>query len=413
MAKTHVVKLGELLKRDISRRYYGTPDNFKLIVSANPFLSTRVLTAEGTPTLQVGDVLAIPGIAKKTSSVISEPDALEVFIEGKSINVPSNFQFNETFDTCTQSFTLKLPFDPVADRGVYKPFGNQDIAIFIGGTQRLAGVIEIITPSENVGERSITLAGRSKTYILQKTAMPTSGYPLERRAISLEKILSEWVLPIFSLELLVESATTAPFSKVTAKENESVWKFISSLAKQKARLLSGNGAGQLVLKKYEKTGSVYSFEEGVSLFKTPSISYETAKVYRTTTGYSQSPGAPNNKATQILPFVKENSFKVFESKEATPADIKEATKWESTKDLRGAFRFPIEVPGWLIPNGGRPWEAGDIVTITAPSALIYQSTDLLVRTIQFSLQGDRKTTKIELILPNTYSSNPEVPIFWE
>jgi prophage tail gpP-like protein len=413
MAKTHIVSLGELLKRDISRRFYGTPENYKLIISANPFLSSRTLTEEGTPQLQVGDKLTIPGIAKKTDSVVKAPDELEVFIEGSAIKVPSNFTFNETFDTCTQSFSLKVPFDPIADRGLYIPFSNQEISIFIGGTQRLSGVIESITPSENTGERSITLSGRSRTYILQKTAMPTSAYPLERNNITLENILRQWILPIFSLELLVENATTAPFSKVSAKEQDSVWKFISELAKQKARLLSGNGAGQLVLKEYKKTGSVYTFEEGVSLFKTPSISYESAKVYRTTTGYSQSPGAPNNKATEILPFINENSFKIFEAKESTPANIAQATKWESTKDLRNAFKFPIEVPGWLIPNGGRAWEAGDVVTIKAPSSLIYKPVELLLRRMEFSLQGNRKSTNIELILPNTYSSNPKVPVFWE
>lgn len=411
--KTHIVKLGELLKRDIARRFYGTPDNYRVILSANPFLASRPLTEEGTPQLQVGDVLTIPGIAKKTSSSVKVPDELEVFIEGSAIKVPSNFNFTETFDTCTQRFSLKVPFDPITDRGLYRPFSNQGISIFIGGTQRLNGVIEVITPSTNTGERSITLSGRSLTYILQKTAMPTSAYPLERRDLTLEGILAGWILPVFSLELLVEDATTAPFPKVTAKESESVWSFISGLAKQKGRLLSGNGAGQLVLKKYKNTSPVYTFEEGTSLFETPSISYETAKVYRTTTGYSQSPGAPSNKAVEVLPFVKENSFKVFESKESNPGDIAQATKWESTKDLRGAFRFPINVPGWLIPGGGRAWEAGDVVTVRAPSALIFEPVELLVRTMEFSLQGNRKSTSIELILPNSYSANPEVPIFWE
>lgn len=412
--KSYTVKQGELLKRDVTRRFYGTPDNYLLIQNANPFLATRALSSEGTPKLQAGDVLTIPLAEKELSDISAESaDSLDVFLNGAKINVPSNFSFTETFDTCSDRFSLVLPFEPGRDSGLYVPYSNPAFSIFLGGKPAFTGVVEVMSPKNSTGERSMEISGRSRTYILQKSNIPVTSYPLERTDISLENILNTWILPLFSLQLEVLSPTTSPFSRVTAKESESAWSFISGLAREKGVLFSSTGTGKLAMKKYTPSLPVFFFEEGKNFFTIPSISYDASKLFRTQTGFSQSPGAPNNKATENLSILAENSYRVFELKDATSSDISEAVKWELTKALRDSFKFSISVPGWIIPYKNKRWTAGDSITIKAPSALINSPVSLLIKSVTFSLKGNSKSASLELILPNTYSADPNIPEFWK
>jgi len=412
--KSYTVKQGELLKRDVARRFYGTPDNYLLIQNANPFLATRALSSEGTPKLQAGDVLTIPlGDGELGSIGSSEPDSLDVFLNGAKINVPSNFKFTETYDTCASRFSMVLPFDPERDKGLYVPYSNPSLNIFLGGEAACTGIIEVMRPLNQTGRRSMEIEGRSKTYILQKSNIPITSYPLERTDISLESILETWLLPLFSLQLEVIDGTSSPFLRVTAKETETAWDFVSGLAKEKGVLLSSTGQGKLAMKRFKAPVPVFFFEEGKNQFSMSSASYDSSKLLRTQTGYGQSPGAPNNQATENLLLLNENSYRVFELKNAISSDISEAVKWELTKALRDALKFKITVPGWVVPYRGVRWKAGEVVTVKAPSTLINSPTSFLIRSVDFVIEGDSKTAELEVVLPNAYNSDPVIPRFWE
>jgi prophage tail gpP-like protein len=66
------------------------------------------------------------------------------------------------------------------------------------------------------------------------------------------------------------------------------------------------------------------------------------------------------------------------------------------------------MPGWRDPQGDL-WQPNKTMLLTAPRAMIYRRTELLIRSVTLRQKADVETASLELCLPGAF--NGKTPDF--
>jgi prophage tail gpP-like protein len=418
MAKIITVKSGDTLS-NISRVEYGTPNKYMLIFSANPQLKS------GDPNLIFpGEQLYIPddpaqellNRQKEKTLNADNIDDISVFIDGTSIPLPDDYEIETFFDTLADRYQFNFPFtyDNPDITELFKPYGLQQIQIFMGNNLFFTGVQESLINISSQRNIIIRSGGRSKPYLLIKSNMPNSAYPLEKTNLTLEQILNNWILPIFSLNLEVNTDVGPLFERVAMEPTETIWNFISQLALQRNIVISKTPEGKVLLHKPDISNLVASFKMGETVgIENLEINYNCNKRYGNWIGNSQSPGANNNSAEFQDTTFNEQSYKVINLPDTTAGNIDAALQWEATKSIRDALTFPINYPGWINPQNNQIFKVGEIINIKAPQIQLRTGFNFLIRSILYKKSNNRKFAQLRLIPPEAYTGQLITKFPWD
>jgi prophage tail gpP-like protein len=71
-----------------------------------------------------------------------------------------------------------------------------------------------------------------------------------------------------------------------------------------------------------------------------------------------------------------------------------------------------DLPTWRDP-AGKLWAPNTTIMITAPGAMIYKETELLIRAIKFKQTGDEETATLELVLPGSFGGTQPKALPWD
>jgi prophage tail gpP-like protein len=415
--QTHIVVKGDTLF-NISRKYYGVGSKYMKIFNANPQLKS------GNPNLiYPGEILFIPDddiklIKEESISQTVEAeniDDISIFIDGESIPVPPDLSLEVFFDTCADSYELTFPYDPDDEISVrlFKPYGLQEVVIFIGNKKFFTGTQEGLVFNSSSSNNSVISSGRTKTYILIKSNIPISGYPLERKNLTLDQILTSWILQLFGLGIDIQTDVGALFELITASETETIWNFISKLALQRGVVVSNTGEGKLLLHK-PVMNLVASIELGVTVgIPSLNVTYNSNERFGNYIALSQSPGNGQNKSIVQDTNFLEQTYKVFTPSDTTAGNIEQAAKWEASKVLRDALTIPLPVPGWVNLQTNQLWEAGQYINLKAPQVRLKNGFNYLIRSVKYNKSADKKDAVLNLIPPQAYSGELLTSFPWE
>ncbi len=409
MAKIITVKPGDTLS-NISRVEYGNPNKYMLIFSANPQLKS------GDPNIIFpGEQLYIPedpaqalADRQKEQTLDTENiDDISVFIDGTSIPLPDDYEIETFFDTLADRYLFTFPFthDNENIYNLFKPYGLQEIKIFMGNNLFFTGVQESIINRSTQNNIAVRSTGRSKPYLLIKSNMPKSAYPLEKTNLTIEQILNNWILPIFGLQLEVITDVGPLFERVAMTPTETIWSFLSQLAIQRELVISKTPEGKVLLQKPNTSNLVASFEVGKTAgIENIEINYNTNKRFGNWIGNSQSPGSNNLSAEFQDTTFNEQSYKVINLPDVTAGNIDQALKYEATKSIRDALTFPINYPGWINPQNNQIFKVGEIINIKASQIQLRNGFNFLIRGILYKKSRNRKFCRLNLIPPQAYKN---------
>lgn len=422
--KTYTVKPGDRIsyiatweKVTSQQIINATPKVFtkKRIAETNRLIADNTIP-QGEVLLYVGDVLNIPDgevdiISAEQIIKIDADDELTIFIDNKKIPPPSNFEFIEYFDACSHSFNIGNPFDATVSFPVYnidferfKTKGLYPIKIYIGADPVLTGDIETIVNSVTPSQVSQTLAGRNKTYLLEKSDMLPS-IQREFLKLKLDKIIEILCSP-HSIEYTIDSSVDIgeAFPQVTVSDNDTPYSVISNLARERSAIATNTGDSKLLITKLPVTNPVANFNIDAGFLKFIGIenlnfTFDTTNIFGNYIGKAQTPDDANLEEVVSSKILKQQSVKIFTFQNAVSGNLKSLTEWEEQKTIREFYNNEIPYPSWLNPNTNKRWKVGQIITIQGRDALIPDPIKMMIKEIVFSSSGGGAKTATLKLLP--------------
>ena len=89
----------------------------------------------------------------------------------------------------------------------------------------------------------------------------------------------------------------------------------------------------------------------------------------------------------------------------------QATKARMGRMFGAMVSYEFELPTWRTPTG-QLWQPGQFLTLTAPGAMIYQPTLLMVRSVVLRQSSGARSATFNAVLPGSYSGEVPAVLPW-
>ena len=421
----YTVKDGDTTSR-IALNYSVTTQQI-INASAGIFMNGR--PTDGS-LIYPGDILNIPtGYVDelKTAQMIKaeSEDELNILINNKRCPLPHTFELTEIFDSCSDNVAFTYPFDAnlknpayKVDISTFKDDGLPSVGIQIGNEAVLTGYIEV--PANKISPSAVTqtLAGRSATFLLEKSDIMPS---IEREYLGMKLLdIANAVSNVYGITTEFADGITAdePFAKVTIEDNEKPFFFISRLARERGLILGKTGSGKLLIHKAIESTPVANFKievnnntVGADLgsgfigfigVQELEFTFDTREIYGQYMGKATTPDDQSLIETVSSTTLLQQSIKITDYSDAEANTLPTMTAWEEQKAVREFYQNAIPFPSWLNPNTGKRWKTGQVVTLESLEAGITTQT-MLIRMIKFTKnETDQRVATLNLIPLEVY-----------
>lgn len=422
MSRTYTVQPNDILS-GISKKFYGVPNKYQLIIDANPQLSGRNKALDGTPLIHKSDILIIPDeteniinptqIQKIPESIENVSDnAISILIDNNLFSFWTEYEMTfeiDSFDT----FAFSAPFNSDIEiyREAFRPFSYKPVAIYYGQELILTGVLLADETTLEPDEKSISIIGYSKPGILNDCHMPISSFPLEFNNQTLQPIAVKLCKP-FGIIPIFLTAPGNPFIKVSLDIENDVFGFLADLAEQREILLSNNEKGELIFFKPQSKNVVASFKQGELPLISCSPSFDPQSFYSHLTGVTQVTEVEKSES-----YTYENKYLInkgimrpynFIAEDVKNSGIKKATLSMAGRMFGESASYELVVQGHRDKNRNL-YKKNTLVSLLCPGSMVYRETNFLVKSLTMSRTDSGDTSIFELVLPGSYSGEiPEV-----
>lgn len=366
-------------------------------------------------------------------------ETVAVAIEGRQFANWQSLSIVSGLDV-VQTISLSAPFEPDNPefRELFRPFDFTPISIDVSGVRELTGTMVRVGPQGDADSTEVAVAGYSLPGVLGDCDPPASALPFEWKGVGL-KTIAEAVCSAFGLDLdyrLVRQQGYSfvpddqPFEKVAFDPLEQVkkqrgskaidetgkpWEFLAKLANMRGAVLSSSADGKLVIWKAAASGSpVASIEGGLPPLVAVTPQFRPQDYYSEVTGFSPAKrGHAGGKWTEqnelltgrIRPF----HFRIDDGEDA---DGPLATKSKLGRMYGAAAGFNIVgLPTWRSPSGDL-WRPNTTIRLKAPMAMVYDYTDLLIRTVALHQTDKSETADLQVCFPWAFAGEVPLRFLW-
>jgi prophage tail gpP-like protein len=312
---------------------------------------------------------------------------------------------------------FKGPFDPARKemRDTFRPFSFFPVTVTVGGETLFTGTQVGVSPERTANESVVHLSAYSLPGVLEDNTAPASALPLEFNKLKLRQIL-EQVGKMFGLSLSFVGDDGGPFERQRLEPAQKVQQFLEELVRLRGRVLTSTPRGEILCWKGTPTGSpVFNFEEGVQPFTGSEAMFSPQDYHSEITAFTGARrGRPGAKFTEPNPWLRTSLRPLNISIEKNEkADGPEAARSAMGRMFANMASWSIkEIPTWRDPKG-KLWTPGTTVTVTAPSAMIYQRTRLMLRAVNFFQDRNVEFASLELVFPEAFSGEPPTSMPWD
>lgn len=314
--------------------------------------------------------------------------------------------------------SLTGPFDPERKemREAFEPLAFPAVTIEIGEELFLTGKVQDVSPSVDATQASVGVTAYSAPFWLTEICAPPDLLPLEFNGVDLKVIAQRLAGGALGLTVAVEGKPGAKFFRVKCQPDEDLHGFLAELALQRGFVVADTAAGGLLFRSEGATGSPVARIEGQPLGKV-TAQFQPGRWFSHITGRAlKRAGAQNgSRYTQANALYRGSSPRhhCASAGDTGSADVPRATKAMVGRMVASAATYTVEdLPTWRDPKG-KLWQPNTTIRITAPGAMIYSETELLIRHIKFRQRGDEESATLELVLPGSFGGTLPKKLPWD
>lgn len=354
-----------------------------------------------------------------------EPDDVTLTIDGRTWAFWDELELHLPLDShATAGFVA--PFEPERQefRDTFRPFSFKDVEISVGGTKLFTGTMIEVKPTLEAAKRSTAVSAYSKAAVLADCNVPVSLVPFEANGLTLRQIAERVVQP-FGVWVELQIPEGPKFKRVNTKKkkldhrgdlNEKAQDFLAELARQHGAILSSNADGDLLFRESVKPGNpVVRLEEGKAPLVSVSPNFNPQSYYSEITGFTMAKrgrvGAKYTERNQRLSGGVLRSMS-FHLDDIEKADAPKAVAAKMGRMFANMVTYVVNLPTWRDPKGAL-WQPNTTLTIKAPSAMIYEETELLIRDVYLKRSAKEQTASLGLVLPGAFSGEQPKRMPWE
>lgn len=274
-----------------------------------------------------------------------------------------------------------------------------------------------IVPQVTAERRVVAVTAYSRAAVLNDCTAPASNFPLQCDGLSLSQVASKLSSP-FGLTAAVPLPLQegSSFPKVSLKATEKIQGFLSDLAYQRGLVLGSDENGDIA---FRKSGSGPAVPVAVlSDNEQPVVSVTATFSPRAYFSEITCISKPKN-GRQGGKYTERNTFLpgvvrpiTIELDDTDQGDLHLATKARIGRMFGNVASWDVELATWFTP-AGEIWRPNDRLFLQADGAMIYTSTELLIRTVKLAKSTDGSSTaSVNLVLPGSFSGEVPTSLPW-
>lgn len=246
------------------------------------------------------------------------------------------------------------------------------------------------------------------------TGVATGSFPHSFKKLSLDAITAQLCAP-FGIAYKFVDSPGAPFDKVEIKFDENIHSFLVELAKQRGLLIANERDGTMVFVK-SRTGGVpvVAFAEGKPPLTSIAASFSAQDYYSHITGFVPAKKRKHGSTYTVVNPLAIGAFRPHACKfdDIEKADAPTATMAKLGRMFANSVAYTIDdLPTWRDPKG-RLWEPNTLLTVRAPSAMIYAESTLLIRGVKLRQSHAKLSASLDLVLPEAFSGEFPKKLPW-
>lgn len=353
---------------------------------------------------------------------VKDANDFTLLVSSKEIPV-LNGRLVRSIDTCVDGCTATIALnDDVRD--IIKPFGFEPVEVFLGGELALTGVIYGLDPKINAKEKSAVLHIFSEACdVVDSTTYP----PYEFNFVTLADLAEELIGNLgFNVEFEDDTGSYF-FDRVTIDPQQTIFDFLSDLARQHGVLLSSNEFGRVLFRQADISSKpVETIEQATELagsfngrslfgvYRMTMMSPETQKV----TEKLKTKTRNTTKTVQTTKYAETYDALVPASRQTTinadnvlVDDLPQAVEWERSKRWAKALEIQIPRIGWRPKGSDTLYRENTKVTLKTADLWLANGFDFLIKSVEYSLDSNGAIALLTLIPPQAYTGDPVPDIF--
>jgi len=367
-----------------------------------------------------GTVLLIPATPEapriQRRAIAAPADEVAVVIGGVRFRYWTEVEVTQSLDAF-DTFRLLAPMEPgnVGFRNTFRPFAFTPVTVLDSGAPLITGTMVGVEPSSTPESRTVTASGYSLPGVLADCTTPHGADLDEYDGQTLAAIAAAVCRP-FGLSVTVDGMGGAFDDIVSIKTGQTVYAFLSELARQKGGVVTDTPAGGLRIGApvAPPRTPVARFIEGepgaveiVPNFTPQQYFSHITALASASTG--DDGAAYTVKNPQLAGVLRPHTFT---APDTDGGDVEQAARAKTGRMFGNAAQYTVTVPSWRDAGGNR-WRPGSLVTVYAPGAMIYREYDLEIRAVRFTAREDAKTATLTLCIPGAFRGELPEHMPWD
>lgn len=333
------------------------------------------------------------------------------------IETYNKFSLLLRYDAVASAFSFSFYFDPenFEHKLLFQPGHYHQIDIEHNGELLLRGWILGQAFGETSQKVLSSVNGYSLSGVLEDCQIPVDLYPLQADKKNLREIAQRLVSKFpFSVEIdgSVASKMEQVYDTTTAKDNDTIKGYLTSLASQKDVILTHTNEGNVLFTKAKtRSTPIFHFENGLESVIEMSLKFNGQKMHSDITVQKQADIEGGNAGEStiqnpLVPFVYRP--KVVTQSSGDDNDTVEAAKSVRSSEMKGIV-LTIKTSIWELD--GKVIKPNNIITVRNPEIYLYKKSNWFIESVL--LEGDNEQTIATLtcVLPETYNGGTPSYIF--
>lgn len=356
-------------------------------------------------------------------------------IAGESFRHFDNLELTKSIDTySTASFTAPFEADRKEFRRLFRPFSFNSVNVLVDEKVRLTGELVHVLPRIEPDSSTVEVSCYSLPATMNDCCPPATAYPLEFSGMTLLQI-AQTIASKFGIVAQIDENVPQDesdhafvkaklkrgprggrgkrgnkFARCALEPGDNADEFLVKLAQQIGLVRSDNEIGNLVFRDSDATlgRPVARFKQGEQPLVNIVPVFNPQDYFTEITAFTPTKiKKKGDKHTEYNPFtrgknlVRPHCFKLDNL--LTAADAPGACWAKLGRMLGNCAAWQIDgIATWRDPQG-ELWKPNTTVTVTAPNAMIYRESELLIRDVLLKRDAGSYTASLRVVLPGAFS----------